>query len=197
MKKIVFPISFLNSISLLETGIYLLCKNCWEITHKLTLVLYKHAAESELGMCKDELMKKLTNVILENARSSLDLIQIHILQIYRFNEKMMFIDAILTANFILHKIGVDLAKDWFDSSSASTIQVVNNLLCNLSNKEIVELKSISMNNDSIIKAFMTIRISAFQENRILCVYVVMRIIEFTLMHGSKTEKYYKIFRIFF
>ena len=174
----------------------MLCKNCWEIPHKLTLALYKHAAESELGMHKDELMIELTNVILENARSSLDLIQIHILQIYRFNEKMMFIDAILTANFILHKIGEDLAKDWFDSSSASTIQVVNNLLCNLSNKEIVELKSMSMNNDSTMKAFMTIRMSAYQANRILCVCVAIRIVELTMIHGSKTEECNKIFRIF-
>ena len=96
----------------------------------------------------------------------------------------MFIDAILKANFILIKTCEVPVKHWHESSSASMIQVVKNSSCNLFNKEILELKSMSMTKDSIINVLPAIRMRAFQANRNLCVCMAIRIVELTLIHGS-------------
>ena len=77
----------------LDTGIKLLCPNCWR-NYELCLQLHNAAVKCALCVSNEEKLNALKNDIFENATSILDKVQSRITQIKYYNENVRRENAI-------------------------------------------------------------------------------------------------------
>ncbi|MEG5171534.1 AAA family ATPase [Microcoleus sp. B3-D7] len=90
----------------LQTGINLLTENTWLLQYHLSLQLHQEAAQVAYRLGNFEQMEALANLVLENAKTVLDRVQIYDLKIENCIRKSKFKKGFNLGLKVLHLLGV-------------------------------------------------------------------------------------------
>jgi len=149
----------------------------------LTLKLYNNMGKSAFGMAKDSIMNEAIDVILTNAASSSDLVQVYSLKIMRYNEKYLFEDAINAAKIILNKIGERIDQSMYNNAIIESLIDGAKTLLSSRWEEIIQLNDMADDIYPIALIYRDLFTSSFVANANLFIYISIRMIQLTLSHG--------------
>ena len=171
-----------------KAALGLLGVNCWENNYSMTLELYNNAARSAFGMQIDSMLNEVKEVVLRNASSPADLVEIYSLIILRFGERTLFKDAIDTAMFILNKLGERIDHNVYDNASiALAIERVKKLFLSKSGEKIIDMKEMSETYKPIMSIFTHVFQASYSAFPNLFVYASIRMVEITLHDGLSKD----------
>lgn len=105
-KKAKASAAYQPAFNYLQIGIDLLDYNSWKHQYKITLKLYVEAAEAAYLSTDFEEMERLVEIVLENATTLLDKVQVYQVKIQSFMSQFKVLQAVETAIEILRLLGI-------------------------------------------------------------------------------------------
>ncbi|MEG4218800.1 AAA family ATPase [Microcoleus sp. Pol14C6] len=135
----------------LQTGLELLAVNCWKSQYELTLNLYVAAAEVAYLNSDFEGMERMTELVLQKARTILDKVEIYEILIVAQTAKGNVLEAIAIGRKALQQLGFELPGE---ADAASTDRALQTLVTQLQDKQIEELVDLPAMSDAHARAAM-------------------------------------------
>ena len=123
----------------LQIGLSLLGKDSWSQQYNLTLNLYVEAAEAAYTIAKYDEMERLTQVVLQKAKTLLDKVKVYEVKMQAYCAQIKFIEAIKTGLEVLKLLGVELPEQPNQSDLTREIEQIKSVLRGRQAKDLIDL----------------------------------------------------------
>ncbi|MFB2768286.1 AAA family ATPase [Pelatocladus sp. BLCC-F211] len=133
-----------SAIRYLKKGLELLADSSWQNQYELTLALYDSAVETAYFNGDFDQMEKWTNVVLQQAKTSIDKMKIYEVKIQACMAQVKQLEAIKIGLQALELLGVNLPES---PSSSEIQQTLSQTATNLAGKNIEDLIDLPLMTD--------------------------------------------------
>ncbi|MHC5917443.1 MAG: trifunctional serine/threonine-protein kinase/ATP-binding protein/sensor histidine kinase, partial [Nostoc sp.] len=172
----------------LQNGIELLQSDCWQSQYQLTLKLYIAAAEANYLTGSFEKTQQWTDIILENAKSLLDRIEVYEIQLSICIAQERFTEAIEICLQTLKLLEVNISNFPTDIHVEEAFANITNLL---HEQKIEDLFYLPTMTDAYILAAMRflnlLVVPAYQTSPNLFLLTVVSAIELSIKYGNSSS----------
>ncbi|ACC81220.1 trifunctional serine/threonine-protein kinase/ATP-binding protein/sensor histidine kinase [Nostoc punctiforme] len=138
-KKAKSSTAYQVAIEYLTTGIRLLRSDCWQSQYELTLALHESAADAAYLSGAYEQMEKLTQTVIQQAKTPLDQVGIYETKIQAYTAKNDVLGAIAIARQGMSKFGVVFPETPTPQDIQQALQETANLINGRDIAELVDL----------------------------------------------------------
>ncbi|XZO00574.1 MAG: protein kinase domain-containing protein [Microcoleus sp.] len=99
------------AVRYLRVAMQLLPADCWQSQYYLTLEIYESTAEAEYLNSNYEVSKKLIDIVLKQAKTILEKVNIYELQLQSYNAQNRLIESLNTGLEVLQLLGISLPQN--------------------------------------------------------------------------------------
>lgn len=177
--------AYATAVRYLTVGIELLAASSWENQYELTLALHNEAAEAAYLSTDFEQMERLTQIVLQQAKSLLDKVKVYEVKIQTYIAQNKPLSAINTALSVIKLLGISFPQQ----PSQSDIQLnLEEVKLNLTGKRIKDLIDLPLMTDPLKQAAMHIISSIISPAYIavpeLIPLLTFKIVNLSVKHGN-------------
>ncbi|HEY9854039.1 MAG TPA: AAA family ATPase [Leptolyngbyaceae cyanobacterium] len=187
-KKAKLSAAYQPALNYLQVGIELLDTDSWQQQYSLTLSLYEEAAEVAYLNANFELMERLVEAVLSDAKTVLDKVKVSEVKILAYMAQANFLSAIDVALKVLKMLGVRLPRN------PSQIDILWGLLeikARVGFRPIASLVNLPVMSNPYPKAAMrilsAIGTSSFQAVPMLYLLMVFKMVSLSIKWGNAAE----------
>ena len=130
--------AYQSSLNYLQIGIELLQEDCWTQNYDLTLSLYTEAAEAAYLCGQFDLMEDLSEIVLQQARTVLDQVDIYLTKILGYFALGRMLDARNVGLHGLELLGIVVPKDPTDEYIQQEFKATQAALSDITIKKLLD-----------------------------------------------------------
>ncbi|BAT55612.1 serine/threonine kinase with two-component sensor domain protein [Nostoc sp. NIES-3756] len=184
-RKALASTAYTSAIKYLTTGIQLLADNSWENQYQLTLALYETAAEAAYLAGDFEQMEKFIQVVLVNAKSSLEQVRVYEVKIQAYGAQNQALEAVHTALNFLKVLGVEFPKNPCQADIQIAIAEIASHMNGRSIEELIHLPQMSEAQPLAVMRILSSAIAlAYQAVPELFPLIVLKQVNLSLQYGN-------------
>ncbi|MEJ1936158.1 serine/threonine protein kinase, partial [Nostoc sp. NIES-2111] len=184
-RKALASTAYTSAIKYLTTGIQLLADNSWENQYQLTLALYETAAEATYLAGDFEQMEKFIQVVLVNAKSSLEQVRVYEVKIQAYGAQNQALEAVHTALNFLKVLGVEFPKNPCQSDIQIAMAEIASHMNGRSIEELIHLPQMSEAQPLAVMRILSSAIAlAYQAVPELFPLIVLKQVNLSLQYGN-------------
>ncbi|AVH62115.1 AAA family ATPase [Nostoc sp. 'Peltigera membranacea cyanobiont' N6] len=168
-----------------STGLSLLGENTWQQQYEMTLSFHNDVAELAM-LCGDfEAMQQGIDIIIEQAHSLLEKVNIYRLSIQANTSQNKLIEAIAIGKQILQELGVNFPESPTITDIQQAIQEINELIANKDIEDFVHLPVMTdQNKIAIIQIASSLIAVTFIAGSPLFPFMILMSVKLSLQHGN-------------
>ncbi len=172
----------------LQTGIELLQSDCWQSQYQLTLKLYIAAAEANYLTGSFEKTQQWTDIILENAKSLLDRIEVYEIQLSICIAQERFTEAIEICLQTLNLLEVNISSFPTEIHVEEAFANITNLLHEQKIEDLFYLPTMTDAYTLAAMRFLNLLVvPAYQTSLNLFLLTVVSAVQLSIQHGNSSS----------
>jgi predicted ATPase/signal transduction histidine kinase len=166
-------------------GLSLLGEQAWQQQYEMSLALHELAAEVASLCGNFEAMEKLIDIVIEQARSLLEKVNVYCIQIQSYVLQNKPVAALDIGQKLLQQLGVTFPPSPTPAHIQHSVQEIKELI---GDREITDLVDLPVMTDPQVLAIMEIASSlippAYNSGSILCPLLMALSIKLSIQHGN-------------
>ncbi|MCP4130286.1 MAG: AAA family ATPase [bacterium] len=188
-KKAKRATAYLQALKYLETGIKIITEAgdgiCWEKQYALTVSLYEEAAEAAYLNTDYERMKIFSEKVLENARSSIDMVKVYEVEVKTYMARNMPLEAIQTGAEALRKLGIKTPTKCKKFHIVLNYLILKMRMCGKDPQELIDLPELT---DPFalakLRLMSSVSSAAYWADQELLALLILKMIRLSIKHGN-------------
>ncbi|MEG4309765.1 MULTISPECIES: protein kinase domain-containing protein [unclassified Microcoleus] len=177
--------AFEAAVNYFNLGLGLLAADSWQSDYDLTLPIYVETVEAEYLNGNFEQAEQLLEVVLQEAKTLLDMVKVYEVKIQSYISQDRFSEAIETGLEVLEKLGISLSQ--MSEDPGILIHAIAIKLAE-ENKQIEDLAAISEMTDpyqlATIRIMLTVYSAAYITNPALGSRLLFAMVDLCLTYGN-------------
>ncbi|MBD2344782.1 trifunctional serine/threonine-protein kinase/ATP-binding protein/sensor histidine kinase [Anabaena subtropica] len=184
-RKALASTAYTAAVKYLMTGIELLANDSWKNQYELTLALYETAVEAAYLSGDFQQMEHLIQVVLVQAKTSLEQVKIYEVKIQAYGAQNQAIEAINTALAFLKLLGVEFPENTTQSDIQQEMQIINAKLADHSVEKLIELPEMTEAQPlAVMRILSSAIVFAYQSEPNVFTLIALKQISLSLKYGN-------------